>query len=696
LIFENGFLGIELSPEYRTGDKDPALFFYKPCILNSIEYKRAVGYFRSSIFQLVGIEIIEFAKNGGKIKLVCSPSLAEEDIESIKSGYKDKAEIISQCLVDEIEQLIKSESTSDHTKILATLISVGILDIKIAIRPESYGQYHEKIGIFKDKNENMISFIGSANETWSGWHFQGNHEAIEVFRSWHDNSDFERVARHNLYFDRLWANDIPGLETLDFPIAAKNKLLDISENDLDKALEILTNKNSNIKAIRKPFKHQIDALDAWKLNNKRGILEHATGSGKTFTAIIAIKEHIDNGYPVLILVPSKLLLDQWDFEIKNEIADATILLAGAGNNKWRNDRRLRSMTSGCIPGEKRITISTMQTAATSEFINQIPKTNNLLLVADEVHQTGSSFISNLYEINANARLGLSATPKRYGDSFGTDKMILYFGGIISPPFTLENAISTGRLVRYEYYPHEVHLTKEESEEWSAITKRIIREISQCKDSSGNITLSDRAKLLLIQRSRISKKAVNKAKLSGEVIRSNYHEGHRWLVYCEDIDHLNIVREEIRKIGLNSVEYHSQMHGDKETTLKWFSEFGGILVSIKCLDEGVDIPSIDHALILSSSQNPRQFIQRRGRVLRIYPGKHKAVIHDALVVPICVDDEPDQISLLKSELARAIQFADSAINKSAASKLRIIAAAMNIDLESTSDNGIEEDFNNERE
>lgn len=687
-----GLHELTLDTEYRTGERDPSESFYKPCINKSNEYKRAVGFFRSSIFLIIQREIIEYAKRGGIIKLICSPSLSADDIKSIEDGYKTREEIISNNLISEIDNLDGQVESSKHTKILATLVALGILDIKIAVRPESHGQYHEKIGVFKDQYGNKISFVGSANETWSGWHYLGNHEAIEVFRSWISNEEKERVNRHDLYFDRLWENNVKGVDVVEFPNAAKMHLINKSLDNLDRALDLI--KDGQNSKSRIPFKHQTDALNAWKENKKRGILEHATGSGKTFTAIIAIREHLEKGCPALILVPSKILLSQWANEIKENIDSPVVLLAGAGNSKWKSKNLLRAMLSQVKTKEKRIVISTMQTAAKDEFVNSIQKSNDLLLVADEVHQTGSPFNSNIFKIDAKYRLGLSATPKRYGDPDGTERMVEYFGGIIKPAFTLHDAINSGRLVNYEYYPHEINLTNDEASEWKRYTKKILHELNNCKDDNGNFRLSEKAKIFLIQRSRIAKKANNKISLAKEIIKSNYRDGQRWLIYCEDIDHLKEVQSELKKINIDAIEYHSEMLGDKEQTLKWFTDFGGIVVSIKCLDEGVDIPAVDNALILSSSQNPRQFIQRRGRVLRKHPGKNKAVIHDAIVVPISEISEPDQISLLKSELKRAIEFAESAINKNSAISLRIIAANLGINLEDKSENGFEEDNENE--
>jgi len=255
--------------------------------------------------------------------------------------------------------------------------------------------------------------------------------------------------------------------------------------------------------------------------------------------------------------------------------------------------------------------------------------------------------------------------------------------------TLKDAIQSGRLVDYEYYPHPMNLTDSEATEWRKLTLQIVREMPADSDKSKTVELSDRVKMLLIKRSRIAKKAVNKVEIATEIVAESFVDGERWLIYCEDTEQLQCLMSSLNKAGFRPVEYHSSMVGDKGATIEWFKKFGGLLVSIRCLDEGVDIPSVDHALILASSQNPRQFIQRRGRVLRRSEGKNLAVIHDVIVVPLSLDSEPDQISLLRSEFARAIEFADSAINAGASAELRSIAINLGLDPQDMAGVGLEE-------
>ena len=686
------FLGdlsiLDFKTEYRSLKDDPVRDFYRPCLLNSTKYRRAVGYFRSTVYYVLGTPMVEFARRGGRTELVCSPELTEEDIDSIVLGYARRSKVVENRLIQQIEALLASEDTAFATRVLATLIAVGALEIKVAVRTDRKGLYHEKIGIFTDGVGNDVSFKGSANETWSGWHVQGNFESIEVFCSWRGGLEEERVKKHTAHFDMLWAEHDPDIEVFPFPTKAVNHLKNVAFDDLD---NVGSNDIPALGKRRTPLPHQIAAVKAWSSRGGRGIFEHATGSGKTFTALMAIRQHIESGKPALVVVPSKLLLDQWALEIRDEIPEVALLLAGAGNKAWRIPQRLKGMTGPETAHGGRIVIATMQTASMNRFREAVFGGEHLLVVADEVHQIGSPQLSRVMLIEAGRRLGLSATPIRYGDPHGTAKIFDYFGEVIPPPITLTEAINAGRLVPYEYSPHPVHLSTEEADEWRNYTDRIRQEIARQKpDDEGVRPISDKVKMLLIQRSRVAKKAAAKARLAHTVLKKHFEKGQSWLVYCEDADQLTQVLSALRQAGMDAIEYHSKMEGDRAATMSWFRRFGGILVSIRCLDEGVDIPDVSHAIILASSQNPRQFIQRRGRVLRRAIEKQIAIIHDAIVVPVNVDEEPDQISLLKSELVRAISFANHAINKSAGAELREIAINMGIDPEDLLDSGVEED------
>lgn len=680
---------LDLGTEYRSAKEDPAETFYQPCLERAVSYKRAVGYFRSSIYLVIGPAILDFARKGGRIQMICSPDLTPEDIESIAAGYRDRKEVISDRLMAEIDAILADQATAYQVRVLATLITIGCLDVKVAVRSRGGGIYHEKIGIFVDKSGNKVSFKGSANETWRGWHRDGNFESIEVFCSWRGGLEEQRVLKHESHFDDLWSESDTDVEVCSFPDRALEKLKNLSMKEM--VDDPTPNETSKTQVTRKPLPHQISALDSWRANGSRGILEHATGSGKTFTAIIALREHAEAGKPAIVLVPSKLLLEQWAEELRLEIPTAALLIAGGGHNSWKSAGRLQGMTSPDTGLGGRITLASMKTAASGAFRASIVESPELLVVADEVHQLGSIFNSRFLEVNAGLRLGLSATPTRYGDPEGTSKLINYFNGIVPPPFTLIDAIKHDRLVRYEYFPHPVNLTATEADAWKKLSLEIRNEMARQKeDSDGRKALSERAKMLLIRRSRIAKKASKKIDLAKSIIKQNYHDGEHWLIYCEDSDQLDQVREALQLDGFSPIEYSSDMEADRHATLDWFKTFGGLLISIRCLDEGVDIPAVSHALILASSQNPRQFIQRRGRVLRKSDGKHFAVIHDAIVLPVSLETEPEQTSLLKAEMLRSIEFANHAVNKLAAAELRGMASQLGFDPDTITDAGVEEE------
>jgi superfamily II DNA or RNA helicase len=669
---------LDLSDRYATNRNNLITDFYNPCLECSLVYDRAVGYFRSSLLWLTAQPIADFAVRGGTIRLVSSPELTEDDINAFNAGY-DKKLLIEEMLLNNIQKALEDAKEKSVLEFVATLISVGCLDIRIAFRPTAQGIFHDKVGILKDNDEHVVSFIGSLNETLNAWDILGNHESFDVFKSW--SVDVTRVKHHVEYFESLWNGQEPGLETIPFPEVARERLIAIA-NPEGVASAYRKFISSNTKAQKIPQLHQIAAIEAWKLHRMHGILQHATGSGKTITAITAMRDWLKEGRPILVLVPSELLLMHWQKEIQSELGDLEIklLLAGGGHTQWRKRGIIQGFTSP--EGGPRIILATLQTASTLSFIKRVKDGNHLMLVIDEVHRAGSPTASNVLSINAGPRLGLSATPIRYGDPNGTDRILNYFEGIIDPPFTLDDAIASGRLCNYTYHIHPVYLNEEEMDKWRYLTKKIKQQIASLHspDNLKKVILPNNTKMLLIRRADILKNAQSKISLSVEVLQKYYAPGQRWLIYCDDQSQLQAVLQILKQSGFPCDEYHSSMIGDQRATLNYFTHKGGIIVAIKCLDEGVDIPAVDRALILASSRNPREFIQRRGRILRTYEGKFYAEIHDALVVPPEHTGKPDDLSILRGELVRAAQFVKSATNEAAKFQLRQIARDAGIELE----------------
>ena len=450
--------------------------------------------------------------------------------------------------------------------------------------------------------------------------------------------------------------------------------------------------------------HQETALQNWEEAQRRGILAHCTGSGKTYTAIAAIRDAIRKGEVPLVLVPSALLLTQWEQEIKKVIPDANILLCGDGHTDYKKSRVLANYTaSGNSPSDSRIVLATMDTAATEGFQARLLGSPNLFLVADEVHRLGAKKKQELFEVEVGPRLGLSATPERYGDSQGTAAILNHFSGIVEPRYKIEAALKDGHLLPFYYHVHSVRLSEDEQTEYGEYTRQIAKLYATIQSTKRRQNpwkeLQGRLELLQINRARIVKTAENKVDKIVEVMEKEYEEGQRWIIYCDNQEQLGTVKNSLQPIvGTNLWEYHSQMTGDRSQTLEAFETRGGVVVSIRCLDEGVNIPSVSHALVAASSQNPREFIQRRGRVLRKSPGLHMANIHDLLVTPYSMQstttDEAQGTAILKSEIARAIEFGGCAENDySCEADLRNVAIEHDLELEAFSefrDDGFEND------
>jgi superfamily II DNA or RNA helicase len=427
---------------------------------------------------------------------------------------------------------------------------------------------------------------------------------------------------------------------------------------------------------RSLFDHQRTAIDNWKAAGCRGILQHATGSGKTLTALHAVRDWITERGPALVIVPSTLLLEQWFQEAERELGvlEPSILLVGGGHDEWRNGSLLRVHTE---PGQApRVTIATVQTAATSRFIDSVRDGKHLLVVADEVHRLGSKKYRDALAIDGGGRLGLSATPLRARDEEGTEAVLDYFGGVIAPVFGLHDAIAAGRLCPYEYHVHLVDLSEDEATKYRELTSKIGQAMGAAgADRNGYL------EYLLIQRARIIKQATAKAGAAAAIVLRGLRDRQHWLVYCDDQRQVREVLAILREAQIDAFEYHSNMRGDRSATMDHFRTFGGVLVAIRCLDEGADLPEVTHAVIAASSKNVREFIQRRGRVLRTAPGKRIAVVHDLLVRPPAHDTDGERspfAAIAEAEIARAAEFARDAVNVATRNQLIGLCIEWDID------------------
>ncbi len=683
---------LKLEYRYRTGRNNLINDFFNPCLMNAVEYKRSAGFFSASglISLTRGLESLLF--NGGKMKLVVSPILSAEDINAIKTGY-DKREMIEKSCIAQIAKI----NWNSGIEALAWLIANNRLDIKIALRKDlnhNGGIYHEKMGIIKDKINDYIAFSGSPNESITAHEF--NFESIDVDFSW---NDIRGVAKEKLdEFDELWNNATDGLEIIEFSEAAKNQLLQIrkysNEQDFIKtckdeniiSVKLRTeNKSPSIPEFINLREYQKDAIRNWFDNSCKGMFKMATGTGKTITALAATVKLIEaykaKNKPLMIVIvcPYKHLVTQWDNECKN--FNIKNIKCFDSKNKWIEHARIETMALTNIEHKYSCLITTNTSFGLPPFQSVLEKVNcDLLFIVDEAHNIGSKRQLKLLPEKANYRLALSATPERWFDEDGTKAIIDFFGKPVIE-FGLKEALDNEFLTPYFYHPHLVELTEDESYAYGKISKQI-GFIFQKKER----TIQDKKllEILLLKRARICASAYNKTKKLFELMKYYFYKKNI-LIYCGDgqvedeFDEEESIKQTHLVIKTLGNKFDMKVHPFtakenmtvREDIKQRFSD-GELqaLIAIRCLDEGVDIPAIETAFILASSTNPRQFIQRRGRVLRKSEGKEFAVIHDFIIIPPS-DNYLDETSftvernLLKKELIRINEFAQLAKNGSQA-------------------------------
>lgn len=654
-----GLSSIALKGVYATGSSN--LFsFYEGCLQESTRYDRAVGYFSSTLYAAAHIALGDFATRKGSIRLICSPHLRSEDFAAMEAGISLR-NTVAASLTTDIKALLGDDASRPGVVFLATLIAEGRLEVKIAYGEVAQpGLFHSKVGVFTDVQGSQVAFIGSTNETWRAWSELGNHESFAAFSTWTNSVDSDRVSDIVDYFELLWAGLQPGVVVREIPDAPRDFLLNHSDpRGSDTAKQELLERLSSVRGPKKVGKtllpHQTAVLKAWHDRGLRGVVAHVTGAGKTITALAAMREWLAMDRPVLVIVPKTLLQNQWRDEIRAELADLSpnILLAGGSALRSIWMEGLADQTRDLPDLGKRITIAVADTAASEDFQRKCKSGGHLLVVADEAHNYGSPSGQTLLTAlsQTHARLGLSATLERFGDESGTEALRTFFGPDLPPPFGIGEAIAAGRLVPYIYQTECVRLSDDEELEYATLSDQIRRSLGRDPGAQ----LSDHVKFLLIKRARIIKKAAAKSSAVASIVREHYRDGQHWLLYCDDRHQMNNLIEELKQVGLNPLEYHSAMKDSQSTTLEAFIDLGGVLVAIRCLDEGVDLPVLDHAIILASSTNPREYIQRRGRVLRWQHGKPMAYIWDMIVL----DQEDVPVSL--NEIARARLFARDAFN-----------------------------------
>ena len=440
-----------------------------------------------------------------------------------------------------------------------------------------------------------------------------------------------------------------------------------------------------------PREYQIAAFENWKSNKQKGLFAMATGTGKTITSLNCLLEIYKKSgcYKALILVPTITLVEQWEKECA-KFNFTNVIKVCSKYSGWQTSLANIRMLELSNPDNKQsyIIISTYASFIRPDnFIelNQLPK-KRLLLVADEAHNMGGGrIVKRLNDIKYLRRIGLSATPERQFDEDGNIRLMDFFGCDNSYTFeySMEEAIRKGALCKYYYYPHLVKLTDDEMAEYVELSYRIAKIINREDDDSKEIL-----KRLLLKRKQIIHKARNKKDIFQNILKEHLDktgtlkytlvyvpEGNKPDDYTADIfDSYDMIKDDEDTVHLINeytsivrnldphivVRQFTSESSDRDAMLKDFANGSiDVLTSMKCLDEGVDVPRSELAIFCASTGNPRQFIQRRGRVLRTHAEKKYAIIHDLVVIPdnnfdpSCQDIEKN---LVANEIRRVRDFA----------------------------------------
>lgn len=724
MIFPN----LPIKSEYRSPQDNIVEDFYIPVLENAVSYRRSVGFFSSSALVEISKGICELAKKGGKIELVASPYISAEDEEAIRLGYENRAKIIENALLRGLKTESENFFEKERLNLLANLIEQGVLNIKIAFTENgsSVGIYHEKLGLVEDSGGNKIAFSGSMNESENA--FTRNYETVDVFCSWKSEDEKRRVLQKEKAFAAIWGNYDEKLKVLHFPSIDKAILEKYkrgkSDFDLDRkeflknedvSFDIThSNKTAETLAVadsgyvkkdisvdftdeqkscsnedkfffhffdeKRPRDYQLEAISKFKDNNYKCLFAMATGTGKTLTSLFAVNNLCENKEVkcVLILVPLKDLVEQWNKDV-SKYFDGNIILIHSGND-WKEKIAALAIKKMLNPilDEKLIIISTYDSfSVNKDKILKLFDLSKTVIIADECHKTGANTYRNNLPSEIPYRIGLSATPRRPYDLKGTKAIFEYFDPNNNPyEFTIEMAINRNMLCPYNYHPIFVELTIDEMEDYAEITERINKLVILINSDVATEDDAEKLEQMLKQRHRIIERAENKFNLFSECFLAEIKKYTKYTIVFapdgtdennEDIlsKYKDFVTQKAREqnIFLTTVEY---VQGTDKKMLEYF-ENGQIDVVFakQRLNEGIDIPVARRAFFIASSTSEREFIQRRGRVLRLCDGKKEADIFDFVVVaPEGAETHFDKKicnQIKESELKRVFDFAKTAQN-----------------------------------
>ena len=708
---------VQIKDEYRSLIDNVVQDFYIPLLERAVMYKRAVGFFSSSSLVELTKGIATMAQRGGKIQIVASPYLSEEDIEAIQKGYSEREKVIEQAVLRQITGETVDYFSMQRLNLLSCLIADGILDIRIAYTEgkNGIGMYHEKMGVIEDDEGNAVAFSGSMNESATAMSI--NYETIDVFRSWGDENESDRVRLKQNAFCSIWNDGEPNIRVLSFPSISQALIEKYKKSppnfNIDR--EQFPPEGKNTRIIQDGSVHltttavgpripqniclhdyQKEAIASWVGENYHGIFDMATGTGKTFTglgAISKLSEDLNDKLAVIIVCPYQHLVEQWVEDIVRFNMKPIIGFSSSPQRDWKQrlskavrDQKLRVDKSFfCF-------VCTNATFTNKDVQEQINKIRSpILLVVDEAHNFGAASYAQLLDERFTYRLALSATLERHRDEEGT-ALLYHFFGKKCIEYTLERAIKEDKLTPYKYYPVVVYLNEEELEKYEQLSY----EMSKCiiKGKNGKLKLNKRGEILALKRARIVAGASEKLTALRSEIQpyvndnnilvycgaTNVYDGNEYVADAEDVRQIEAVTYILGiEMGMEVAQFTSSENMETRAMIKEQFQRGDrlqVIVAIKCLDEGVNIPGVRTAFILASTTNPKEYIQRRGRVLRKAPNKPYAEIYDFVTLPRPLDSVASltkeqaqrDLSLVKNELARIKEFGRLAQNSMDANNL----------------------------
>ena len=697
--------------------------FYRPALHNAVLYQRKAGYFSSTSFIGITKEILELIENDGKIQLITSPNFSTYDKKIIEKSVEEKEQLISE---EFFNDLLGDRQELKHyfARLMGYMLVNKInghpqLEIKIAMTGDGRGIFHEKQGIIYHADGNTISFSGSINETVSGW--SKNIENLKVFCSWKDPLSKQGVQDDIKSFNDLWNGNESSIRIFDLPTAVKQHLLKISPKSDFEYKEIMEKIRQEIGDEKESDatesglrEYQTDARQKWADNGCRGLLSMATGTGKTFTAFGCMNkfQKVHARTMTVIACPQTHLVEQWMDESDNynsqvpeddKVVMERTVMCYAENTSWKSEFQgimnefNEKLHSGKYLVQHVMIFTTHKTLNSKKFQKFIRDVSNasILLVTDEVHNIGSELSRRALLDEYSGRLGLSATPVRHYDQEGTRVINDYFGGTV---FTLplDVAIEKEYLCNYEYYPCYAELTSDEMDTYDELTRKIaLKHVTQNADKYEEVEYSMDAE---IKRANLIANAQNKLGVLQEIIDSKYNM-KKTLIYCTSNPSPNLqqgsptqldrVKDILtaNRIVSTSITFKDPAKDRRQILDNLATGHYDCVTAVRCLDEGVDIPSVETAIIMASSGNPKQYMQRRGRVLRQSPrtGKDKARIYDILVKPPIQDPELSidirEKKMVAREMLRHKEFAMIALNRNdAIEKIKDVADMYGIDFD----------------